>query len=50
MVLIGGADDETFAFMQEIYSKIQASSPRWGRMSSTAAELVKLICQLLLNN
>ena len=42
MVLIGGADDETFAFMQEIYNKIQVSSPRWGRMSSTAAELVKL--------
>tara|TARA_Y100000589_G_scaffold14893_1_gene12121 strand:+ start:11449 stop:12594 length:1146 start_codon:yes stop_codon:yes gene_type:complete len=42
MVLIGGADDETYEFMQEIYSRIQASPPRWGRMSTTAAELVKI--------
>ena len=42
MVLIGGADDETYAFMQDIYNKIQVRPPRWGRMSTTAAELVKI--------
>jgi len=42
MVLIGGADDDTFALMQTIYSKIQSQPPRWGRMSTTAAELVKI--------
>ena len=42
MVLIGGADDKTYAFMQEIYTKIQTQSPRWGRMSTKAAELVKI--------
>ena len=42
MVLIGGADDDTYAFMQNLYSKIQARPPRWGRMSTTAAELVKI--------
>ena len=42
MVLIGGADDDTYAFMQNLYGKIQARPPRWGRMSTTAAELVKI--------
>ena len=42
MVLIGGADDETYEFIQEIYNRIQARPPRWGRMSTTAAELVKI--------
>ena len=42
MVLIGGADDQTYALMQEIYGKIQVHPPRWGRMTTTAAELVKL--------
>lgn len=42
MVLIGGADDDTFEFMQNLYGKIQVSPPRWGRMSTTAAELVKI--------
>ena len=42
MVLIGGADDETYEFMQEMYNRIQARPPRWGRMSTTAAELVKI--------
>jgi len=42
MVLIGGADDETYEVMQRIYEKIQSRPPRWGRMSTTAAELVKL--------
>ena len=42
MILIGGADDNTFALMQQIYEGIQIKPPRWGRMSTTAAELVKL--------
>ena len=42
MVLIGGANDDTFALMQNLYGKIQVSPPRWGRMSTTAAELVKI--------
>lgn len=42
MVLIGGADDETYAFMQQLYTDIQVQPPRWGRMSTTAAELVKI--------
>lgn len=42
MVLIGGADDETYTFMQQLYTDIQVRPPRWGRMSTTAAELVKI--------
>ena len=42
MVLIGGADDKTYEFMQEMYNRIQSRPPRWGRMSTTAAELVKI--------
>lgn len=42
MVLIGGADDDTFTLMQNLYGKIQVRPPRWGRMSTTAAELVKI--------
>jgi UDPglucose 6-dehydrogenase len=42
MVLIGGADDDTFAFMEALYRKIQVQPPKYGRMSTSAAEIVKL--------
>ena len=42
MVLIGGADDEDFAVLEKIYEDIQIKKPKIGRMSTTAAELVKL--------
>ena len=42
MVLIGGADDEDFEVLEKIYKDIQIKKPKIGRMSTTAAELVKL--------
>ena len=42
MVLIGGANDESFEVLEKIYKDIQIKKPKVGRMSSTAAELVKL--------
>ena len=42
MVLIGGANDESFDVLEKIYKDIQVKKPKIGRMSSTAAELVKL--------
>jgi len=42
MVLIGGANDESFELLEKIYKDIQIKKPKIGRMSSTAAELVKL--------
>jgi len=42
MVLIGGANDESFELLEKIYKDIQIKKPKIGRMSSTSAELVKL--------
>jgi len=42
MVLIGGANDESFEVLEKIYKDIQIKKPKVGRMSNTAAELVKL--------
>ena len=42
MVLIGGADDDNFEILEKIYKDIQIKKPKIGRMSTTAAELVKL--------
>ena len=42
MVLIGGANDESFDVLEKIYKDIQVKKAKIGRMSSTAAELVKL--------
>lgn len=42
MVLIGGADDNVFDILKEIYAKIQTCPPNYGRMSTTSAEIVKI--------
>jgi len=42
MVLIGGANNESFELLEKIYKDIQIKKPKIGRMSSTSAELVKL--------
>tara|TARA_B100000085_G_scaffold82852_1_gene74635 strand:+ start:1589 stop:2731 length:1143 start_codon:yes stop_codon:yes gene_type:complete len=42
MVLVGGASQETFEIIKEIYCRIQAKPPKFGMMSSSAAEIVKL--------
>lgn len=42
MVLIGGDNDEVMDVLSEMYKKIQVTKPKISRMSTTAAELVKL--------
>ena len=42
MVLVGGASQETFEIIKEIYCRIQAKPPKFGMMSSSATEIVKL--------
>ena len=42
MVLVGGPDSSTREFIDNLYKKIQITSPKINFMSTTAAELVKL--------
>lgn len=42
MVLIGGDNEEVMDVLSEMYKKIQVTKPKISRMSTTAAELVKL--------
>jgi nucleotide sugar dehydrogenase len=42
MVLIGGENEEVMDLLSEMYKKIQVTKPKISRMSTTAAELVKL--------
>lgn len=42
MVLLGGNNDEVLEVLSEMYKKIQVIKPRISRMSTTAAEVVKL--------
>jgi len=42
MVLIGGENEEVMDLLSEMYKKIQVVKPKISRMSTTAAELVKL--------
>jgi nucleotide sugar dehydrogenase len=42
MVLVGGPDSSTREFIDNLYKKIQVTSPKINFMSTTAAELVKL--------
>jgi len=42
MVLLGGNNEEVLEILSEMYKKIQVTKPRISRMSTTAAEVVKL--------
>jgi UDPglucose 6-dehydrogenase len=42
MVLLGGNNEEVLEILSEMYKKIQITKPRISRMSTTAAEVVKL--------
>ena len=42
MVLIGGENEQVMDLLSEMYKKIQVTKPKISRMSTTAAELVKL--------